>query len=51
MSWEYYRRAEEVTRMSKSPKDGVVNSHCKIHGVENIFIGSSSVFPPAAIQI
>jgi choline dehydrogenase-like flavoprotein len=34
-----------TTRMSDSPKTGVVNSDCKVHDVNNLFIGSSSVFP------
>jgi choline dehydrogenase-like flavoprotein len=34
-----------TTRMSHSPKTGVVDSHCKVHDVDNLFIGSSSVFP------
>jgi choline dehydrogenase-like flavoprotein len=34
-----------TTRMSESPKTGVVDSHCKVHGIDNLFIGSSSVFP------
>jgi choline dehydrogenase-like flavoprotein len=34
-----------TTRMSQSPETGVVNSRCKVHDVDNLFIGSSSVFP------
>ena len=34
-----------TTRMSESPATGVVNSDCKVHDVDNLFIGSSSVFP------
>lgn len=34
-----------TTRMSQSPKTGVVDRDCKIHDVDNLFIGSSSVFP------
>jgi choline dehydrogenase-like flavoprotein len=34
-----------TTRMSESPKTGVVDSHCKVHDLDNLFIGSSSVFP------
>ncbi|PPD42012.1 MAG: GMC oxidoreductase [Methylobacter sp.] len=33
-----------TTRMSVSPTDGVVNVDCKVHGVDNLFIASSSVF-------
>jgi choline dehydrogenase-like flavoprotein len=34
-----------ATRMSKRPEDGVVDAHCRVHGVENLWIASSSVFP------
>ena len=34
-----------TTRMSKYPKDGVVNGNCKVHGIGNLYIAGSSVFP------
>jgi choline dehydrogenase-like flavoprotein len=34
-----------ATRMSKDPTDGVVNADCRSHGVENLYISGSSVFP------
>lgn len=34
-----------TTRMSDDPKFGVVNNNLKIHGVKNIYIAGSSVFP------
>ncbi|MGP1383655.1 MAG: FAD-dependent oxidoreductase [Thainema sp.] len=34
-----------TTRMSNSPRTGVVDRNCKIHGLANIFIASSSTFP------
>lgn len=34
-----------TTRMHPDPKWGVVDANCRIHGVENIFIAGSSVFP------
>jgi len=33
-----------TTRMSHRPKDGVVDSNCKVHGISNLYIGGSSVF-------
>lgn len=33
------------TRMSSTSADGVVDSNCKVFGVDNLFIGGSSVFP------
>ncbi|MDA7517842.1 GMC family oxidoreductase [Akkermansiaceae bacterium] len=37
-----------TTRMSESPRDGVVDSDCQIHGVEGLFIAAPSVFPTAS---
>ena len=34
-----------TTRMSEHPRNGVVDQNCKVHGVENLFIAGSSVFP------
>jgi choline dehydrogenase-like flavoprotein len=34
-----------TTRMSASPKAGVVDPNCRVHGVENLYIASSSVMP------
>jgi choline dehydrogenase-like flavoprotein len=34
-----------TTRMHNDPKQGVVNEHCKVHGVANLFVAGSSVFP------
>lgn len=37
-----------TTRMSKESQAGVVNEHCRVHGVRNLFIASSSVFPTSS---
>jgi len=34
-----------TTRMDVDPKQGVVDENCKVHGVSNLFIASSAVFP------
>ncbi|ARV58642.1 GMC oxidoreductase [Nostocales cyanobacterium HT-58-2] len=34
-----------TTRMHDDPKQGVVDRNCKVHGVSNLFIAGSSVFP------
>lgn len=36
-----------TTRMHASPRNGVVDPECRVHGVPNLFIASSSVFPTA----
>ena len=36
-----------TTRMSESPKDGVVDKNLQVHGVGNLFCLGSSVFPTA----
>jgi choline dehydrogenase-like flavoprotein len=33
-----------TTRMSQDPSKGVVDSDCKVHGVDNLFVASSSNF-------
>lgn len=37
-----------TTRMAEDPTQGVVDSECRVHGVDNLFIASSSVFPTAS---
>ncbi|MGT2504130.1 GMC family oxidoreductase [Bradyrhizobium guangxiense] len=34
-----------TTRMSRDPNSGVVDQNCKVHGLENLFLLSGSVFP------
>ncbi len=36
-----------TTRMSETARDGVVDKNCKVHGVNNLYIAGSSVFPTA----
>ena len=36
-----------TTRMHEDPKRGVVDSQCRVHGIDNLFIAGSSVFPTA----
>jgi choline dehydrogenase-like flavoprotein len=33
-----------TTRMSADPRYGVVDENCRVHGIENLYIGGSSVF-------
>lgn len=34
-----------TTRMSDSPQNGVVDSDCRVHGLSNLYVAGSSVFP------
>lgn len=34
-----------TTRMSASPRHGVVDGDCRVHGIRNLYVASSSVFP------
>jgi choline dehydrogenase-like flavoprotein len=36
-----------TTRMHVNPHRGVVDENCRIHGLNNIYIAGSSVFPTA----
>jgi choline dehydrogenase-like flavoprotein len=36
-----------TTRMAATPEDGVVDGDCRVHGVQNLFVAGSSVFPTA----
>jgi choline dehydrogenase-like flavoprotein len=36
-----------TTRMHDSPRQGVVDRNCKVHGISNLYIAGSSVFPTA----
>jgi choline dehydrogenase-like flavoprotein len=36
-----------TTRMSLEPKDGVVDPNTKVHGIANLYVAGSSVFPCA----
>ncbi|REL24187.1 GMC family oxidoreductase [Rhodohalobacter sp. SW132] len=34
-----------TTRMSDDPKQGVVDKNCRVHGMNNLYVAGSSVFP------
>ena len=34
-----------TTRMHRDPKQGVVDADCKVHGMDNLYVAGSSVFP------
>jgi len=37
-----------TTRMADSPREGVVDRNCLVHGMENLYIAGSSVFPTSS---
>lgn len=37
-----------TTRMSETPESGVVDVNCKVHGVDNLYVAGSSVFPTSS---
>jgi choline dehydrogenase-like flavoprotein len=37
-----------TTRMAGDPTRGVVDANCKVHGVDNLYVASSSVFPTSS---
>ncbi|MEP7347478.1 MAG: GMC family oxidoreductase, partial [Gemmatimonadaceae bacterium] len=38
-----------TTRMHSDPRRGVVDESCRVHGVDNLWIGGSSVFPTGGV--
>jgi len=34
-----------TTRMHREPRSGVVDENCRVHGVANLYVAGSSVFP------
>ncbi|MDB5323482.1 MAG: Choline dehydrogenase-like flavoprotein [Phycisphaerales bacterium] len=34
-----------TARMSESPERGVVDPHCRVHGIDNLYLAGSAVFP------
>jgi choline dehydrogenase-like flavoprotein len=45
-----------TTRMADSPQHGVCDQHCKVHGIDNLYVMGASVFPtegsaPATLTI
>ncbi|PIG93701.1 GMC oxidoreductase [Gloeocapsopsis sp. IPPAS B-1203] len=39
-----------TTRMSTNPKLGVVNADCQVHGISNLYVIGSSVFPTSGLS-
>lgn len=43
LGWQYHHMGG--TRMHESETRGVVDANCKVHGINNLYIAGSSVFP------
>jgi choline dehydrogenase-like flavoprotein len=41
----HYGHHMGTTRMGLNPTDSVVDEHCKVHGLKNLYVAGSSVFP------
>jgi choline dehydrogenase-like flavoprotein len=41
----FYSHHIGTTRMNEDPHQGVVDTNCRVHGISNLFISGSSVFP------
>jgi len=48
-SYESGHHHTGTTRMSDKPESGVVDKNCKVHGISNLYIAGSSVFPTAGV--
>lgn len=44
---EVKRHHSGTTRMSDAPQRGVVDPDCRVHGIDNLYVAGSSVFPTA----
>jgi choline dehydrogenase-like flavoprotein len=40
-----FRHHIGTTRMHLSPRSGVVDSECRVHGINNLYVAGSSIFP------
>lgn len=43
------KHAMGTTRMHKDEKQGVVDEHCRVHGVQNLYVAGGSVFPTSGM--
>lgn len=46
----FHRNSHNIgaTRMSARPEDGVVDTNCRVHSVENLYLAGASVFPTSS---
>ena len=48
-SAEFSRHHIGATRMHDEPTQGVVDRNCKVHGIDNLYVCGTSVFPTAGL--
>lgn len=44
-----YNHPMGTTRMSQDAVDGVVDSNARVHGIDNLYVAGSSIFPTAGV--
>ena len=44
-SFDFFWHHMGTTRMGEDPRSSVVDQNCRVHGLDNLFIAGSSVFP------
>ncbi len=52
-SWQFLTGSYHhmgTTRMNTDPRQGVVNEHCQVHGISNLYVAGSSVFPTSGLS-
>ena len=47
MWWGRHRTTFGGARMADSPRNGVVDADCKVHGVTGLWVAGGAVFPTA----
>lgn len=43
VGWQYHHCGG--TRMHADPRKGVVDANCRVHGLANLYVAGSSIFP------
>lgn len=40
-----------TTRMHQDPRQGVVDANCRVHGIDNLYVAGSSIYPTPSCDI
>jgi choline dehydrogenase-like flavoprotein len=49
LGWQWHHTG--ATRMSSNPKTGVVDSNCKVHFFDNLYIAGAPFSPPEVTSV